>query len=112
MLQRRRDGRRSAGEKLAGSEVWDGGGGQTDKPSRHQAGVGAVARMLAIRTYHTRGLACAFIRTLGAAAARRGKRGTVHFVNLPAQAAMPRQLSAGTLRGEIADARRRPLPRK
>ena len=46
----------------------------------------------------------------GAAARGRGT-GTVHFVNLPAQAAMPRQLSAGTRRGEIAVCRRR-LPRK
>ena len=46
----------------------------------------------------------------GAAARERGT-GTVHFVNLPAQAAMPRQLSAGTRRGEIAVCRRR-LPRK
>ena len=109
----RRDGRRrrSAGEKLAGSEVGDGGG-QTDRQAEQTRGVGAAAGMLAIRTYHTRGLACAFGHLARWRAAARGRgTGTVHFVNLPAQAAMPRQLSAGTRRGEIAVGRRR-LPRK
>ena len=72
MLQRRRDGRRSAGEKLAGSEVGDGGG-RTDRQAEEQTpGVGAAAGMLAIRTYHTRGLACAFVRTLAAVPPREG----------------------------------------